>query len=223
MILTCDNCHTRYLVPHGAIGPEGREVRCTSCHHQWFQEPEEELPLPPPEEIEPIPEAIMPVPEGSALPVLRYPPVIDNRGRNAGYLAAAAVFLLIFVGLVVGRAKVVHAWLPSIRLYQALHIAPPLPGEGLSFEDLKAAITMNEQGVKALNVTGTLVNTRGKPVKVPPLRVSILLDDGSVFYGWNVDSPQPDIGAHGKADFKTSYDIVPENAKEVRVDLLLTH
>jgi hypothetical protein len=93
----------------------------------------------------------------------------------------------------------------------------------VSFEDLKAAITTNEQGVKALNVTGTLVNTRSKPVKVPPLRVSILLDDGTVFYGWNVDSPQPDIDAHGKADFKTSYDIVPENAKEVRVDLLLTH
>jgi len=223
MILTCDNCHTRYLVPHGAIGPDGREVRCTSCHHQWFQEPEAEIPLPPPEEIEPIPEAVTPIPEGSALPVLRHPPPTNNGGRNAGYMAAAAVFLLIFAGLVVARTKIVHGWLPSVRLYQALHIAPPIPGESLKFEEVKAAVATNDQGVKTLNITGTLVNTREKPVKVPPLHASILLDDGSVFYGWNIDPPQPDISAHGKADFKTSYPIIPENAKEVRVDLLLTH
>ncbi len=223
MILTCDNCQTRYLVPHGAIGPEGREVRCTSCHHQWFQEPEDEPPLPPPEEIEPIPEAITPIPEGSALPVLRRPIVVDNRGRDAGYLAAAAVFLLIFTGLVIARAKMVHEWLPSMRLYQALHIAPALPGEALKFDGVKAAVTTDGQGVKTLNITGTLVNTREKPVRVPSLHASILLDDGSLFYGWNIDPPQPDIGAHGKADFKTSYPVIPENAKEVRVDLLLSN
>ena len=39
MILECDECHSRYLVPDSAIGAEGRVVRCANCRHSWFQTP----------------------------------------------------------------------------------------------------------------------------------------------------------------------------------------
>ncbi|HEX7007092.1 MAG TPA: DUF3426 domain-containing protein [Alphaproteobacteria bacterium] len=37
MIITCPECATRFSLDPSAIGPQGRKVRCSSCHHTWLQ------------------------------------------------------------------------------------------------------------------------------------------------------------------------------------------
>ncbi len=39
MIVTCEECETKFLVASEALGIEGRKVRCGSCGHVWLQMP----------------------------------------------------------------------------------------------------------------------------------------------------------------------------------------
>ena len=41
MIITCPECATRYQIDGTKFPDEGREVKCTSCSHKWFQRFEE--------------------------------------------------------------------------------------------------------------------------------------------------------------------------------------
>lgn len=41
VILSCAKCNTQYRLDAGALGESGREVRCVTCGHQWFQFPDD--------------------------------------------------------------------------------------------------------------------------------------------------------------------------------------
>ncbi len=43
MILTCNSCNKKFVVPDSAITATGRTVQCGSCGNKWKQYPEDEI------------------------------------------------------------------------------------------------------------------------------------------------------------------------------------
>ena len=46
MILTCNSCGKKFVVPDDAITPSGRMVQCGSCGNKWRQFPVDEITKP---------------------------------------------------------------------------------------------------------------------------------------------------------------------------------
>ena len=223
MILSCPACKTRYLVPDTAIGPTGRQVRCASCKHSWFEEPpayelkggEASTPplappasgdasLPPP----PIPAAPEPVRTFSDQP----PPAVDNqpdpfaheppfrpRRNRARMMTWAAIC---FAVLAVGATLALLA-LGSGGIAARLGLTSsegPLIIEVTRKPDRDRMPNGNER----LIVSGRIVNPTDTPQPVPDIRAELRDAQGRTVYGWMVARPVQVLPAGATANFDTA-------------------
>ena len=235
MILTCENCLKRYLVPDRSISEAGRQVRCVACGHEWFQEPppvaidpEKGDDSPGPragieiDDLEPIPESVRPLPEGSNVPAIIVEEKAATRGgRATGYIAAAAVFFIILAGLLACREPLSASWPPLNAFYTALGLPAILPGDGLSIDDVKTDEEANAQGLSILTVHGQINNHRNTPVTLPPLEAQLRVNNAQIFDHWRVELTQRIIPAHGVLTFTTNYPAAPKDADGVAIRFLL--
>lgn len=233
MILTCEKCHTRYLLPTHLLGEDGRRVRCTICSHEWFQIPEDDEdslePLETDDERPSFAETLSqvefsdsvnePLPDDRMLASALIPPEKKKRfrlqpGMGKGLAAAGLVGFMIFALLIIGRGPVMKAWPGSLALYQAIGIEDPIPGDGLVFEDMKATTSYNAQGVEILRLTGSIRNLRDYPVRVPGLRFALRRADNSDVETWSYPSPKADIAANSTIPLSAEY---PQIAADVKL------
>lgn len=229
MILTCEECQTRYLLGSGLLGAEGRRVRCSHCGHEWFQEPEEgESFAETLAKADPIPDSVKPDVDDyedhrpPVLPVYTDPAAAaPSKGGLAGYVLAGAVLLLAMGAGFVFSASIVRLWPDSYALYSALQVAPMLPGDGLVIDRVRAEVVAGDRGLNILKVSGYALNKSAdkKDAEVPPLRVTLRRSGGEEIDSWLIAAPKDVLGYEEEVAFTTAYPAPPTDAKEVNVRL----
>lgn len=222
MILTCSSCSTRFLVDAAAIGPVGRQVRCARCQHSWYQEPAADLPRTltgtprPPTANAETPRRRAPLPRGGNLPVIqgRRRKALDIRG-----LAALLLFAIALTGAGYGfRERIARAWPPAADLYAMLGLSHQAPS--MRLVDVSFANTM-VSGVPVLTVKGAIVNDAAgegaEPSAIPTILIQLRDDQRKVISRWTHKPPHPALVAGGRADFETSLENPPVEARNLDI------
>jgi predicted Zn finger-like uncharacterized protein len=228
MILECPACRTRYTVPDGAVGVNGRAVRCAKCGHSWHQWPPGQEPdaVPlgqlsepaAPEVSAPPPDADVPVPQEAEDASYRDYEDDTPRRRNPamrwtiiaaiiGVLLLAAVAAVQVVGLDRVRAQLGMAEHGSAA---ALLLEVPRKPERRSLAS----------GNELFALTGRIVNPTRERQNVPDIQAELQDAQGRVVYNWIITPPSRTLAPGASAQFDAAVYDVPKGARELKLSFV---
>ncbi len=228
MILECSECHTRYLVPDNAIGPEGRTVRCAKCKHSWFQTPAA-LDLPADSMLAPEPAAAPSAPPAPPAPAVAADAGIDQdfdafaheppfrpRRNPARLWTIAAVTA--GVAMLAAAAALLFFNVPGIATWLGM---PASGGQTpLTFVNVRPPDRRDlPSGSELFAVGGQIHNPSADRQPIPDIRVELYdaPKGGRMVYSWVIKPDQPTIAPGGTIDFYSGKLDVPANSKNMRL------
>ncbi|HWH22071.1 MAG TPA: MJ0042-type zinc finger domain-containing protein [Allosphingosinicella sp.] len=218
MILSCPACQARYVVPDSAVGTSGRQVRCASCKHSWFQAPpaplsqpagedkvEERTPSPMQEEPAEEPVAASEEPAYTPYPEAHEEPRKSRRGTW---------LLLLLLGLAVAAGAAYYLGLLNLGGGKARAEAP------LQLEYTRTPErTVLESGNELLRVYGRVVNVSDEPQRVPQIRAELRDSSGRTVHSFFIAAPVAELQPKESATFDSAETDVPGNASDLNLSL----
>ncbi|MEM6811897.1 MAG: zinc-ribbon domain-containing protein [Pseudomonadota bacterium] len=177
----------------------------------------------PPEEID-IPQGVKPLPNEDQLldeEAMMPPPKVETSLAKAmGFAAAICLFFLFIVFALFSRDTIVSIWPPSVVIYDMAGFAPPVKGEGLIFDNLRA--TLDSDGRK-IEIEGTVLNTTDKEISVPKMRALLKLDESNPENVIVIEPPVRTIAAGESFPFKVPYYDPPADASIINLGFVLEY
>jgi predicted Zn finger-like uncharacterized protein len=224
MILSCPSCSTRWFVAEDAIPPEGRDVRCASCGHQWRADGVMTLDTSAPANLRPIGLSRTDVERmrlaagrTSATQEVRAMAAARQRSRRTRVALAAwgsvgAVFAGVLVTAAMFRVDLVRIWPQGAAAFAAVGLDVNV--YGIDFEELTVERRLTEDG-SVVVVRGKLVNTSNAPRETAPIRIALLDAQGAEVLAWTIPAPQAKLARGEAVPFSGEAINPPSNAQTV--------
>lgn len=236
MILECGQCHTRYQIPEGAIGPEGRMVRCANCKYSWFQAPaaldltmaaddprQSPAPRPepapiaePPPRFEEAPAAIMAdTPADIAEDAPGFAPFAEAPvpvSRSHGWTVAAVIA---GISMLLGAAAILYWSAPGLAAQWGIRLgATETP---LLFSDKNVALKTMANGSRLFMVSGKVLNATQARQHVPDIRVALTDAQDHIVYSWRITPATRQLDPQASIAFNGAKVDVPPSARMVHL------
>ncbi len=190
MILTCPECDTRFVVPSTIFANGGRQLKCSTCKHKWFQDdPNKEEADFKPEDIirDNAPKANKP--RGTMVETLK-----NDFSNGRAVIIATTV-------IIIGLFFIYNAMKPSLII-----------GQGLAFDQI--TITRADE---ATVITGNIVNAMNDERGVPSIKITQVMAEG-VEGDSILIAPEKSILASGEIlNFTTTIEGLSSSVQNLRV------
>lgn len=223
MILTCPSCATRFVIEPGALGSQGRAVRCGACGHNWHQ-------TPPPPEPEARPREAAPL----GLEDVVTAPLENRPKRNYTGAIGRGIVWLLFLGVIGSvvfgayrlRDQIVTRWPSLAGIYEFLDIDVDRKGVyplKVPAGSITARQSRGANGVPILVISGEVVNGSSQQQKVRRMRITLLdrdTKDARPLHSWTFTPGTKILGPKKKLQFQTSIANPPAGARAVRIRFL---
>jgi predicted Zn finger-like uncharacterized protein len=239
MILECNQCRTRYLVPDSAIGADGRTVRCASCKHSWFQAPVAALDLTTRAAVSDGPVTQAPKREAEA----PRPRVFDDASITAAAAAAAAgpspdydpfatqppfkprrnparrwtaaAFVAGF-SMLLGTGAILYSGAPGLAAQLGLGLGGEVDTP-LLFTDKNVELKPQTNGSELFIISGKVANPTADKQHVPDIRIELKDEQDRLVYSWRVTPQVRELGPKQTIEFNSAQLDPPRSARSAKL------